>query len=102
MLYADVNQMHQVINNLLINASQASKSNEEIIITVKKCEVKQSESSVLRTGSYFAVSIKDNGVGIDDHQSMKLLYSAGFNSPNFTQLFISIPNALEGNPNLKV
>ena len=38
---------------------------------------------------------------IDDHQSIKLLYFVGFNSPNFTQLFIRIPNTLEGNPNLK-
>jgi PAS domain S-box-containing protein len=68
MLYADVNQIHQVINNLLINASQASTNNEEIIIKVKKCEIKQSEDSLLRTGSYFAVSIKDKGIGIDDRQ----------------------------------
>ena len=38
---------------------------------------------------------------IDNNQSIKLLYAVGFNSPNFTQLFISIPGTLEGNPNLK-
>ena len=38
---------------------------------------------------------------LDDAQSIKLLYSVGFNSPNFTQLFITIPNVLEGNPGLR-
>ncbi|AOW75579.1 hypothetical protein A3Q34_00990 [Colwellia sp. PAMC 20917] len=38
---------------------------------------------------------------IDNHQSIKLLYSVGFNSPNFTQLFINIPGTIEGNPNLR-
>lgn len=38
---------------------------------------------------------------VDNHQSIKLLYSVGFNSPNFTQLFIRIPGTLEGNPSLK-
>jgi outer membrane receptor protein involved in Fe transport len=38
---------------------------------------------------------------IDNHHSIKLLYSVGFNSPNFTQLFINVPNTIVGNPNLK-
>mgnify|MGYP000471011849 CR=1 FL=1 len=38
---------------------------------------------------------------LDKTQSIKLLYSVGFNSPNFTQLFIQIPNVLQGNPDLK-
>jgi len=38
---------------------------------------------------------------LDHTQSIKLLYSVGFNSPNFTQLFINIPNVLQGNPDLK-
>ena len=68
MLYADVNQINQVINNLLINASQASTDNDEIIVHLKKCEIDNSEFLALSTGSYFAVSIKDNGIGIADHQ----------------------------------
>ena len=39
MLYADVNQIHQVINNLLINAAQASTNSEEIIVNVQKCNI---------------------------------------------------------------
>jgi two-component system cell cycle sensor histidine kinase/response regulator CckA len=63
-----VNKIHQVINNLLINASQASTMNEEITIKVKTCKMIQSESFLLSSGNYFAISIQDNGVGIDNHQ----------------------------------
>ena len=38
---------------------------------------------------------------LDDSQSIKFLYSVGFNSPNFTQLFITIPSVLEGNRDLR-
>lgn len=38
---------------------------------------------------------------LDDAQSIKMLYSVGFNAPNFTQVFINIPGVLEGNPKLK-
>ncbi|NQZ86608.1 MAG: PAS domain-containing protein [Colwellia sp.] len=68
MLYADVNQINQVMNNLLINASQASIGKSDIIVSLKKCEITQAEYSTLRSGHYFAVSIKDHGVGIDEHQ----------------------------------
>lgn len=68
MLYADVNQIHQVINNLLINAAQASTNSEEIIVNVQKCNIEQSEYLALRSGRYFAISIKDHGIGIDEHQ----------------------------------
>ncbi len=37
---------------------------------------------------------------LDQHQSIKLLYSVGFNAPNFTQTHISAPNILVGNPDL--
>ena len=38
---------------------------------------------------------------IDRSQSIKLLYSVGFNSPNFAQTYINAPGLLEGNPDLK-
>jgi two-component system cell cycle sensor histidine kinase/response regulator CckA len=68
MLYADVNQINQVMNNLFLNAAQASKNDEDIIVSVKTCQIKQSEFLALRTGSYFAVAIKDNGIGIEEDQ----------------------------------
>ncbi|WNC72317.1 response regulator [Thalassotalea psychrophila] len=63
-LYADVNQIHQVLNNLLINAAQASKNNEDITVAIKNCEVNGEDLPDLRSGNYFAISIKDNGIGI--------------------------------------
>ncbi|WOH36344.1 response regulator [Thalassotalea fonticola] len=65
LLYADVNQINQVMNNLLINAAQASTNNEEITVSIKNCEIKPEEHPELRSGNYFAISIKDNGVGIE-------------------------------------
>jgi len=38
---------------------------------------------------------------IDKSQSIKLLYSVGFNSPNFAQTDINAPGLLVGNPDLK-
>jgi outer membrane receptor protein involved in Fe transport len=37
---------------------------------------------------------------IDQRQSIKLLYSVGFNSPNFVQTYINAPGVLKGNPEL--
>ncbi|WNC68669.1 response regulator [Thalassotalea nanhaiensis] len=65
-LYADINQIHQVLNNILINAAQASANNEEITITIKNCEIKPDEHPELHAGNYFAISIKDRGIGISD------------------------------------
>lgn len=68
MLYADINQIHQVINNLLINASQASTNNKEIIVNVEQYEVNQENDLALHPGNYLAIAIKDNGVGIADDE----------------------------------
>jgi len=68
LLYADINQIHQVMNNLLINASQASTDNKEIIVNVKNCEIKQANNLELHPGNYLAISIKDNGVGIAENE----------------------------------
>lgn len=65
-LYADVNQIHQVMNNLLLNASQALTDNSDIIVSVENCQVEASDNSELRPGDYFAIAIQDGGVGIPD------------------------------------
>lgn len=69
-IYADVNQIHQVLNNILINAAQASTKNEQITITItitiKNCHIKPEELPGLHAGNYFAISIKDQGEGISD------------------------------------
>lgn len=38
---------------------------------------------------------------MDENQSFKMLYSTGFNSPNFAQKDINVPNVVQGNPDLK-
>ncbi len=71
-LYADINQIQQVIYNLIINAAQASIKNEEIQLNLKMVEIHHSDIIDLRTGRYFAISIKDNGVGITDVQKKQI------------------------------
>jgi PAS domain S-box-containing protein len=67
-LYADVNQLHQVMNNLLINASQASTDSDEIHVDIQSCDLKQSNHLSLHAGNYYAISIKDNGSGMTEQQ----------------------------------
>jgi len=71
-LFADINQIQQVIYNLIINASQASKNNEEIHLNLSNREVHHSEGINLRPGKYFAISIEDHGVGITDVQKEEI------------------------------
>ncbi|OUS24668.1 hypothetical protein A9Q98_13155 [Thalassotalea sp. 42_200_T64] len=67
-LYADINQIHQVMNNLLLNAAQASHNYEEIIVSISNCEIQHSDHAELRPGSYFAIAIKDHGIGLSEQQ----------------------------------
>ncbi len=71
-LYGEINQIHQVMNNLLLNAAQASSHNEEIIVTLKHCEINGSDTLPLRPGSYFEISIKDQGIGMSEAQKQQI------------------------------
>ncbi len=71
-LYADTNQIQQVIYNLIINASQASINNEEIYVCLRNREIHHSDSLNLRPGKYFEISIKDHGIGITDLQKEEI------------------------------
>lgn len=62
----DEGQIHQVINNLLINADQAMPGSGTIEITCKNTEVKTSDPLPLDEGSYVKISIKDQGIGIPE------------------------------------
>jgi len=68
MLYADVNQINQVINNILINASHASTNNEEIVVNVCRCKIQQNDKLNLTSGNYIAISITDHGIGMSLEQ----------------------------------
>jgi len=71
-LYADTNQIQQVICNLIINASQASINNEEITVGLRNRQIHHSDSIDLRPGRYFEISIKDHGIGITDVQKKEI------------------------------
>jgi len=66
MLYADVNQIHQVLNNLIINASQASPNNETILVNVNCINIDSLEYSDLSPGSYITISVQDQGIGMSE------------------------------------
>lgn len=66
LVYADLNQLNQVINNLLINATQASSGETEVVIDAKHIELTHTHHSNLQPGTYIAISIKDNGSGISE------------------------------------
>jgi len=71
-LYADINQIQQVIYNLIINAAQASKNNEEILITLSNADIHPTDKLALRPGKYLTIAIKDHGVGITDPQKEEI------------------------------
>jgi len=66
LLYADINQINQVLNNLIINASQASINAETIMVNVSICHIETLKNSNLAPGSYIAISVKDKGVGMSE------------------------------------
>ena len=71
-LYADINQIQQVIYNLIINAGEASTNNEEIYVGLRIREIHHSDSIDLRPGRYFEISIKDHGIGMTDVQKEEI------------------------------
>ncbi len=58
----DESQLYQVINNLVLNAKQASDDNAKILVTVSDEELIGHES--LQDGVYIKMEVKDNGMGI--------------------------------------
>ncbi|MBN2790162.1 MAG: response regulator [Candidatus Delongbacteria bacterium] len=64
---ADKTQMHQIILNIMVNASQAIVSKGEIYVETKNVILNSDfvEPYNLPTGEYIKISIKDNGIGMD-------------------------------------
>ncbi|HEB50919.1 MAG TPA: hybrid sensor histidine kinase/response regulator [Desulfobulbus sp.] len=61
---ADVGQVGQVIDNLVINAMQAMPDGGEIRIGAVNYEISDDSSLPLTPGNYIQVSVEDHGVGI--------------------------------------
>ncbi len=71
-IYANKEEIKQVLINLILNAFDAvkEKENPEIWVIVEKEVVKN--HSILRNGSYIKFSIKDNGTGIPEEIVAKI------------------------------
>ncbi len=63
---ADSGQMHQVINNLIINAVQAMPGGGLVEIGAKNISVTDETGLPLKEGSYVRLSVRDHGMGIPD------------------------------------
>jgi len=63
---ADPGQLEQVINNLIINANQAMPGGGVIAVTAGNVTVSGNDHSLLESGNYVQITIRDNGTGIPD------------------------------------
>lgn len=68
----DEDQMHQVINNILINADQAMPTGGRITVAVQNCQVTPALGLPLAEGRYVRISITDHGVGISPKDLEKI------------------------------
>ncbi len=60
----DENQMGQVINNIVINATQAMPNGGKLEVTAANLILQTEDHSNLPAGKYVKMSFKDNGIGI--------------------------------------
>ena len=68
----DTGQMSQVLNNLLLNAIQASPKNGIIELSVDNYQSSNQKILHLKPGSYVRVSVKDHGIGIPKKDLKKI------------------------------
>jgi PAS domain S-box-containing protein len=60
----DQGQIGQVVQNLVLNADQASPHGDTIIVSARNCTLTPTSLVPLRPGRYVEVEVKDHGVGI--------------------------------------
>jgi PAS domain S-box-containing protein len=66
-IYADERQLRQVMTNLLLNAHEATATNEntkKIIVTARNLTLEKENQFSLKDGKYVHISVIDNGRGI--------------------------------------
>lgn len=68
----DEGQIHQVVNNLIINAKQAMPEGGEIWIKAENVMVEDKPNLPLAEGYYVKISIRDQGVGIPEEYLQKI------------------------------
>ncbi|MFZ5866321.1 MAG: PAS domain S-box protein [Thermodesulfobacteriota bacterium] len=64
---ADEGQLSQVINNLLINATQAMPEGGVVVVRCENVVISSDQAIPLKDGNYVKLTIKDHGVGIPAH-----------------------------------
>jgi PAS domain S-box-containing protein len=70
---ADEGQISQVIQNIVLNADQSMPEGGQVEIAVKNVQAPDKAlPQGLRKGSYVAIAIKDNGVGISEQYLSKI------------------------------
>jgi PAS domain S-box-containing protein len=69
---ADVGQISQVINNLVINAKQAMPSGGVVTIALRNVLVSESSGVPLAPGHYVKISVADQGTGIPKEHLQKI------------------------------
>ncbi len=68
----DPGQLHQVFQNLIINAVQAMPGGGSVRIHGENVEIGEKSDSPLTAGKYVKISIQDNGVGIPEKYLQKI------------------------------
>jgi two-component system cell cycle sensor histidine kinase/response regulator CckA len=69
---ADEGQMSQILNNLLVNARQATPGAGEVLIRAGKRQLDSGEAPPLPAGAYVQIAIQDTGHGIPEHLLAKV------------------------------
>lgn len=72
MIDADIGQMNQVINNLIINAMHAMPEGGKIDVMAENIDIKPKNELPLPDGRYVKVSVKDYGNGIHEDDITKI------------------------------
>lgn len=73
-IYGDERELSQVVGNLLWNAEEAKKDNEEVTVTIaaQNAILSPGNNYSLEAGEYINVSVTDNGKGISSAQFEKV------------------------------
>jgi len=72
MIEVDEGQINQVINNLIMNADQAMPEGGKIYVDVEKISLNDNKTMPLKNGNYIKISIKDEGIGIQEKHLSKI------------------------------
>ena len=69
---ADEGQISQVINNIVLNASDAMPDGRTVKIIVKNLLIDGKSILSLKSGKYVMIAIEDSGIGIPGHHLSKI------------------------------